>query len=70
VYAPPILEVIGGESTARTAAILGFQTGDPARPMNLQFAADTTVLRKLLGVAQSRLAELERPSDHPAKPVH
>ena len=60
VYAPPILDVIGGESTARQAAILGFQTGDSSRPMNLHFAADATVLRKLIAVAQSRLAELER----------
>jgi len=70
VYAPPILEVIGGESTARNAAILGFQTGDPARPMNLHFAADATVLRKLIALAQSRLAELERPIEDPAKPLH
>lgn len=70
VYAPPILEVISGVSTARHAAILGFQTGDPARPMNLHFAADATVLRKLIAVAQSRLAALERPDDDPAKRVH
>ena len=70
VIAPPILQVLGGESTARNAAILNFKTGDPRHPMNLHLAADATVLRDLISVAQARLAELERDQDDPIKRVH
>jgi len=70
VIAPPILQVLGGESTARNAAILDFKTGDPEHPMNLHLAADATVLKELIAVAQVRLAELERGSGDPVKRVH
>ena len=69
VYAPPVIDVLGGESTARNMAILAFQTGDPAKPMNLHLAADAAALRKLIATAQSRLAELERARSDP-KRVH
>lgn len=69
VYAPPIVDVFAGQSTARNMAILALQTGDPARPMNLHFAADASVLRKLIATAESCLADLER-SPGASKPVH
>ncbi len=65
VYAPQVVDVLGGESTARNMAILAFQIGDPARLMNLHLAADATVLEKLIATAQSRLAELERAGSDP-----
>ncbi len=58
IYAPPVIDVLGGESTSRSMAILTLKTGDPSRPMNLHLAADATILRKLIATARSRLAEL------------
>jgi hypothetical protein len=69
IYAPPIVNVLGGDSAGRNAAILNLQTGEPARPMNLYLAADASVLRQLITTAQLRLAELER-GQGPANPVH